>query len=107
MVQSEQLGTGHAVAQALPDLPDDARVLVLYGDVPLTRVETLEAMVAELDERTLGLLTVTLNDPAGYGRIVRNGDDQVTSIVEQKTLPRPSSLYRRSTLASWRCQPST
>ncbi|WP_286221248.1 bifunctional UDP-N-acetylglucosamine diphosphorylase/glucosamine-1-phosphate N-acetyltransferase GlmU [Marinobacter apostichopi] len=84
VVQSEQLGTGHAVAQALPDLPDDARVLVLYGDVPLTRVETLEAMVAELDERTLGLLTVTLNDPAGYGRIVRNGDDQVTSIVEQK-----------------------
>lgn len=84
VVQSEQLGTGHAVAQALPDLPDDARVLVLYGDVPLTQVETLQAMVAELDERTLGLLTVTLDDPAGYGRIVRNGDNQVTSIVEQK-----------------------
>lgn len=84
VVQSEQLGTGHAVAQALPDLPDDARVLVLYGDVPLTRVETLQAMVAELDDRTLGLLTVTLEDPNGYGRIVRNSDDQVTSIVEQK-----------------------
>lgn len=84
VVQSEQLGTGHAVAQALPDLPDDARVLVLYGDVPLTRVETLEAMVAELDEQTLGLLTVTLDDPTGYGRIVRNGNQQVTSIVEQK-----------------------
>ena len=84
VVQSEQLGTGHAVAQALPDLPDDARVLVLYGDVPLTRVETLQAMVAELDDRTLGLLTVTLEDPSGYGRIVRNSDDQVTSIVEQK-----------------------
>ncbi|MCK2148571.1 bifunctional UDP-N-acetylglucosamine diphosphorylase/glucosamine-1-phosphate N-acetyltransferase GlmU [Marinobacter alexandrii] len=84
VVQSEQLGTGHAVAQVLPDLPDDARVLVLYGDVPLTRVETLEAMVAELDERTLALLTVTLDDPGGYGRIVRNGADQVTSIVEQK-----------------------
>lgn len=84
VVQSEQLGTGHAVAQALPDLPDDARVLVLYGDVPLTRVETLEAMVADLDEQTLGLLTVTLDDPSGYGRIVRNSDDQVTSIVEQK-----------------------
>ncbi|WP_372982623.1 NTP transferase domain-containing protein, partial [Marinobacter sediminum] len=84
VVQSEQLGTGHAVAQALPDLPDDARVLVLYGDVPLTRVDTLEAMVADLDDRTLGLLTVTLDDPAGYGRIVRNGDGQVTSIVEQK-----------------------
>ena len=84
VVQSEQLGTGHAVAQALPDLPDDARVLVLYGDVPLTRVETLEAMVADLDEQTLGLLTVTLDEPSGYGRIVRNSEDQVTSIVEQK-----------------------
>ncbi len=84
VVQSEQLGTGHAVAQALPDLPDDARVLVLYGDVPLTRVDTLEAMVADLDDRTLGLLTVTLDDPAGYGRIVRDEAEQVTAIVEQK-----------------------
>lgn len=82
--QSEQLGTGHAVAQALPDLPDDARVLVLYGDVPLTRVETLQAMVSDLDDQTLGLLTVTLADPAGYGRIVRDADGRVTSIVEQK-----------------------
>ncbi|MCM0613852.1 bifunctional UDP-N-acetylglucosamine diphosphorylase/glucosamine-1-phosphate N-acetyltransferase GlmU [Marinobacter sediminum] len=84
VVQNEQLGTGHAVAQALPDLPDDARVLVLYGDVPLTRRETLEAMVGELNEQTLGLLTVTLDDPNGYGRIVRDGAGQVTSIVEQK-----------------------
>ncbi len=84
VVQSEQLGTGHAVAQALPDLPDDARVLVLYGDVPLTRVDTLEAMVADLDDHTLGLLTVTLDDPAGYGRIVRDEAEQVTAIVEQK-----------------------
>lgn len=84
VVQSEQLGTGHAVARALPDLPDDARVLVLYGDVPLTRMETLEAMVADLDDHTLGLLTVTLDDPSGYGRIVRDGDGQVTAIVEQK-----------------------
>lgn len=84
VVQSEQLGTGHAVAQALPDLPDDARVLVLYGDVPLTRRDTLEAMVGALDENSLGLLTVTLDDPNGYGRIVRDGAGQVTSIVEQK-----------------------
>jgi len=82
--QSEQLGTGHAVAQALPDLPDDARVLVLYGDVPLTRVETLQSMVNDLDDQTLGLLTVTLEDPQGYGRIVRDADGRVTSIVEQK-----------------------
>ncbi|MBW0148068.1 bifunctional UDP-N-acetylglucosamine diphosphorylase/glucosamine-1-phosphate N-acetyltransferase GlmU [Marinobacter arenosus] len=84
VVQSEQLGTGHAVAQVLPDLPDNARVLVLYGDVPLTRRETLEAMVAELDHETLGLLTVSLDDPNGYGRIVRDTAGNVLSIVEQK-----------------------
>jgi bifunctional UDP-N-acetylglucosamine pyrophosphorylase/glucosamine-1-phosphate N-acetyltransferase len=84
VTQSEQLGTGHAVAQALPDLPDDARVLVLYGDVPLTRHETLDGLVGTLDDNTLGLLTVTMDNPRGYGRIVRNADGKVQSIVEQK-----------------------
>ncbi|SNC61889.1 bifunctional UDP-N-acetylglucosamine pyrophosphorylase / Glucosamine-1-phosphate N-acetyltransferase [Marinobacter sp. es.048] len=84
VTQSEQLGTGHAVAQALPDLPDDARVLVLYGDVPLTRHETLDGLVGTLDDDTLGLLTVTMDNPQGYGRIVRNADGDVQSIVEQK-----------------------
>lgn len=84
VVQEQQLGTGHAVAQALPHLPDDARVLVLYGDVPLTRTDTLNAMVEALDVNALGLLTVTLDNPQGYGRIVRNSDGKVTSIVEQK-----------------------
>ncbi|MDX1559292.1 MAG: bifunctional UDP-N-acetylglucosamine diphosphorylase/glucosamine-1-phosphate N-acetyltransferase GlmU [Marinobacter sp.] len=84
VTQTEQLGTGHAVAQALPDLPDDARVLVLYGDVPLTRHETLDGLVGTLDGNTLGLLTVTMDNPQGYGRIVRNADGDVQSIVEQK-----------------------
>ncbi|PPK51185.1 bifunctional UDP-N-acetylglucosamine diphosphorylase/glucosamine-1-phosphate N-acetyltransferase GlmU [Marinobacter persicus] len=84
VMQTEQLGTGHAVAQALPDLPDDARVLVLYGDVPLTSRATLESMVADLDESNLALLTVDMEHPHGYGRIVRNQADQVQSIVEQK-----------------------
>lgn len=84
VLQTEQLGTGHAVAQALPDLPDDARVLVLYGDVPLTRRETLEAMVGELDERSLALLTVDMDNPHGYGRIVRDANGEVQAIVEQK-----------------------
>ncbi|MBL3823541.1 MULTISPECIES: bifunctional UDP-N-acetylglucosamine diphosphorylase/glucosamine-1-phosphate N-acetyltransferase GlmU [Marinobacter] len=84
VTQSEQLGTGHAVAQALPDLPDDARVLVLYGDVPLTRHETLEGLVGTLDDNTLGLLTVTMDKPQGYGRIVRDANGDVQSIVEQK-----------------------
>ncbi|MDX1598499.1 MAG: bifunctional UDP-N-acetylglucosamine diphosphorylase/glucosamine-1-phosphate N-acetyltransferase GlmU, partial [Marinobacter sp.] len=84
VLQQEQLGTGHAVAQALPDLPDDARVLVLYGDVPLTGAGTLEALVSQIDNDTLGLLTVTMDNPQGYGRIIRDGEGKVTSIVEQK-----------------------
>lgn len=84
VMQTEQLGTGHAVAQALPNLPDDARVLVLYGDVPLTAKNTLEAMIADLDESNLALLTVDMDNPHGYGRIVRNAAGQVQAIVEQK-----------------------
>ncbi|NWO06249.1 MAG: bifunctional UDP-N-acetylglucosamine diphosphorylase/glucosamine-1-phosphate N-acetyltransferase GlmU [Alteromonadaceae bacterium] len=84
VMQTEQLGTGHAVAQALPDLPDDARVLVLYGDVPLTAQSTLEAMVSDLNENNLALLTVDMANPHGYGRIVRNAAGQVQAIVEQK-----------------------
>lgn len=83
-LQEQQLGTGHAVAQALPALPDDARVLILYGDVPLTRPETLEALVSQVSEDSLGLLTVTLDNPDGYGRILRNDAGDVTAIVEQK-----------------------
>lgn len=83
-LQEQQLGTGHAVAQALPALPDDARVLILYGDVPLTRPETLEALVSQVSEDSLGLLTVTLDNPDGYGRILRNEAGHVTAIVEQK-----------------------
>lgn len=82
--QREQLGTGHAVAQVLEHLPDDARVLVLYGDVPLTRSATLETLVRHISDTSLGLLTVTMDDPKGYGRIVRDADGQVTAIVEQK-----------------------
>ena len=84
VLQTEQLGTGHAVAQALPDLPDNTRVLILYGDVPLTRKDTLESMVSDLDDRNLALLTVDMDNPHGYGRIVRNDQGQVQAIVEQK-----------------------
>jgi bifunctional UDP-N-acetylglucosamine pyrophosphorylase/glucosamine-1-phosphate N-acetyltransferase len=83
-LQEQQLGTGHAVAQALPNLPDDARVLILYGDVPLTRSETLEALVSRVSDQSIGLLTVTLDNPDGYGRILRNDQGAVTAIVEQK-----------------------
>jgi bifunctional UDP-N-acetylglucosamine pyrophosphorylase/glucosamine-1-phosphate N-acetyltransferase len=83
-IQSEQRGTGHAVAQALPAVADDARVLILYGDVPLIRPETLTALVAATGPTTLALLTAELDDPSGYGRIIRDNAGNVTRIVESK-----------------------
>jgi len=83
-MQTEQKGTGHAVAQALPDIADDAVVLVLYGDVPLIRTETLARLAESAAKGALALLTVTLADPTGYGRIIRNDAGQVQAIVEHK-----------------------
>ncbi len=82
--QAEQKGTGHAVQQAMPEIPDEAQVLVLYGDVPLTSIETLQYLVDEAAGRAVSLLTMTLDDPAGYGRIVRDDSAAIVGIVEQK-----------------------
>lgn len=84
VLQAEQLGTGHAVAQAMPAIPDDHHVLVLYGDVPLVRTETLKILAERSSAQSIGLLTVLLQDPSGYGRIVRDGAGNVVRIVEQK-----------------------
>ncbi len=81
--QAEQLGTGHAVQQAMPELSQADQVLVLYGDVPLTRPDTLRELIDAAGDG-FGLLTVTLDDPTGYGRIRRDADGRVLSIVEQK-----------------------
>ncbi|XQW85124.1 bifunctional UDP-N-acetylglucosamine diphosphorylase/glucosamine-1-phosphate N-acetyltransferase GlmU [Thalassotalea piscium] len=81
--QKEQLGTGHAVDMASPFLKDDEDVLVLYGDVPLTQVSTLERLIAAKPSEGMSLLTVDLTDPTGYGRIVRE-NGQVVGIVEHK-----------------------
>ena len=83
VLQAEQHGTGHAVKQALPQLSDDSVTLVLYGDVPLTHPATLNPLVAAAKAGKLGLLTVTLVLPDGYGRIVRE-NGKVTRIVEHK-----------------------
>ena len=82
-LQEPQLGTGHAVQQALPYLKGDGTTLILYGDVPLIRSETLERLV-QVAQDALAILTVELSDPGGYGRIVRNDAGQVIRIVEQK-----------------------
>jgi bifunctional UDP-N-acetylglucosamine pyrophosphorylase/glucosamine-1-phosphate N-acetyltransferase len=82
--QAPQLGTGHAVQQAVPVLADDGVTLVLSGDVPLTQPETLEALLDLCGDQQLALLTLDMADPTGYGRIVRGGSGEVRAIVEQK-----------------------
>ena len=81
--QEPQLGTGHAVQQAVPALADDGIVVILSGDVPLTQAETLQALIAQCGGTQLALLTIDFADPTGYGRIVRDGQ-KVQAIVEQK-----------------------
>jgi bifunctional UDP-N-acetylglucosamine pyrophosphorylase/glucosamine-1-phosphate N-acetyltransferase len=82
--QVERLGTGHAVQQAMSAMAEMDRVLILYGDVPLIEPETLNRLVDDSAETRLGLLTMTLDDPSGYGRIVRDKSGRVLRIVEQK-----------------------
>lgn len=82
--QTQQLGTGHAVMQALPMLDDNQPTLVLYGDVPLTTAATLEALVHAAGAERMGVLTVEMPDPTGYGRIVRDAAGNIVRIVEQK-----------------------
>ena len=81
--QEPQLGTGHAVQQAVPALADDGVVVILSGDVPLTQAETLQALIEQCGGHKLALLTIDFADPTGYGRIVRQGE-QVQAIVEHK-----------------------
>ena len=83
-LQAQQLGTGHAVLQAIPKVPDDHVALVLYGDVPLLSRETLAQLIVLAGPRQVALLTMTVDDPTGYGRIVRDGRGRVQRIVEQK-----------------------
>lgn len=112
--QKEQLGTGHAVLQALPFIPDDALVLILSADVPLIQLATLEALLKQLQsnkETALSLLLATLSNPFGLGRIVRDANGSIQAIVEEKDAS-PSErmiqeIYsgiccvRASSLAQW------
>jgi len=83
-LQAEQHGTGHAVMQAMPQVPDEHLVLILYGDVPLVQLDTLARLVAAAGDNSVSLLSVMLPDPTGYGRIVRDGAGNVVRIVEHK-----------------------
>lgn len=82
--QAEQLGTGHAVQQCIAAIDDNDTVLILYGDVPLIQQQSLEQLLKAKGDEALALLTVTLADPTGYGRIIRDSDGVITGIVEHK-----------------------
>lgn len=82
--QKEQLGTGHAVLQALPEITDEERILVLYGDVPLISEITLKKLIDATTQDAIGMITAHLPNPAGYGRIKRNNKNQIENIVEEK-----------------------
>jgi bifunctional UDP-N-acetylglucosamine pyrophosphorylase / glucosamine-1-phosphate N-acetyltransferase len=92
--QRERLGTGHALLQALPHIPDAHTVLVLYGDVPLIRAQTLRELLALAGPGRLSLLTVKLDEPSGYGRIVRNARGEVRKIVEHQEANRRELTLR-------------
>ncbi|VTR62579.1 bifunctional N-acetylglucosamine-1-phosphate uridyltransferase/glucosamine-1-phosphate acetyltransferase [Actinobacillus pleuropneumoniae] len=83
VLQAEQLGTGHAMQQAAPFFADDENILMLYGDAPLITKETLERLIAAKPANGIALLTVELENPTGYGRIIRE-NGSVVAIVEQK-----------------------
>ena len=82
--QAEQLGTGHALKQALPSIPKDHQVLILFGDVPLITEASLKKLLKEARGGGIALLTAELSDPEGYGRVLRNGKNEIIAIVEEK-----------------------
>ncbi len=84
VLQEQQLGTGHAVQQAAPLLNDDSTCLILYGDVPLIQSNTIEKLLIKARRSGFSLLSVVLDDPSGYGRIIRDTNGLIQSIVEQK-----------------------
>lgn len=85
VLQAQQLGTGHALMQVLPQLNTDGFTLILYGDVPLVRIQTLQQLITAAEEKNCALLTATIDDPFGYGRILRERESgEVVAIIEQK-----------------------
>jgi bifunctional UDP-N-acetylglucosamine pyrophosphorylase/glucosamine-1-phosphate N-acetyltransferase len=84
VMQDRQLGTGHAVAQVMPAIPDGDTVLVMYGDVPLISRDTLEPLCHVAAQGFVGVLTAEPGDPAGYGRILHHADGSISGIVEEK-----------------------
>lgn len=94
VIQEQQLGTGHAVQQVLPYLQDGETTLILYGDVPLIKPHTLEQLLGKVGEQAMALLTVELEQPQGYGRILRDNNKAIKAIVEEKDASVEQRLIR-------------
>jgi bifunctional UDP-N-acetylglucosamine pyrophosphorylase/glucosamine-1-phosphate N-acetyltransferase len=92
--QKQQLGTGHAVQQVSDQIADTDTVLILYGDVPLLKLTTVKQLIANVNDTSLALLTVNLENPAGYGRIVRDKSGRVAKIVEEKDASAAEKLIK-------------
>jgi bifunctional UDP-N-acetylglucosamine pyrophosphorylase/glucosamine-1-phosphate N-acetyltransferase len=92
--QKQQLGTGHAVQQVSDHIADTDTVLILYGDVPLLKLSTVKELIANVNDESLALLTVNLENPAGYGRIVRDESGRVARIVEEKDASTTEKLIK-------------
>lgn len=92
--QKQQLGTGHAVQQVSDHIADTDTVLILYGDVPLLKISTVKELIANVNDKSLALLTVNLENPAGYGRIVRDESGRVARIVEEKDASTTEKLIK-------------
>lgn len=92
--QKQQLGTGHAVQQVTDQIGDADTVLILYGDVPLLKLTTVKILLANVNDKSLGLLTVNLSDPKGYGRIIRDSHGRVQKIVEEKDASNDEKLIK-------------
>jgi bifunctional UDP-N-acetylglucosamine pyrophosphorylase/glucosamine-1-phosphate N-acetyltransferase len=100
-LQSQQLGTGHAVQQAMPETPQDGVVLILFGDVPLLLPGTLQRLLGVADEDEMAVLTVDVEDPTGYGRIVRDNGDVVKVVEEKDATSEEKAIREIKTLKRW------
>ena len=94
VLQKEPLGTGHAVLQVAPFIEDDSRTLILYGDVPLITKELLQNLLDETPMASFGLITAVLENPNGFGRIIRDENKKIVSITEQKDLTKEQILNK-------------
>jgi bifunctional UDP-N-acetylglucosamine pyrophosphorylase/glucosamine-1-phosphate N-acetyltransferase len=96
-MQSEQLGTGHAVQQAMPDTPDQNRVVILFGDVPLLQPSTLHRLMQSCGGDEIAILTVDMDNPHGYGRIVRDGGRVVRNVEQKDATPAEQAIREINT----------